>query len=117
MTELFEGLNGNIHAGSAGDIVEDDRGLDTVRDDREVVDQTRLGGLVVVGCYEQQTVCTELFCFQRQLDGIACVIAAGASDDGNAVLCVVDGELDALGRDLVLHRAGRDDAVAVLEGA
>ena len=36
---------------------------------------------VVVWCYYQQSVCTQFFCFLRQLNGISSVIAAGTCND------------------------------------
>ena len=59
-----------------------------------MLNQTLLGGLVVVRGNGQQTVCTCLRCKLAQLNGVSRVIGTGTCDNRNAAIDMVDTKLN-----------------------
>ena len=70
---------------AARDVVGDDRQVGGGRDLLEVADDRALRRLVVVRRDDEDPVDAELGRLFRQVDGVACVVGAGAGDDGGAL--------------------------------
>ena len=90
---------------AGGDIVEDDRLGAGIGNGCKEFDEAVLGGLVVVGCDQQHGIGACLASEFGQLDGIGCVIGAGACNDRYTSCHLLDTEAD--GRLMLLIGQGR----------
>ena len=92
--ETCGGVDADFDAAAAGDAVEDDAAGGGVGDGFEVLEETFLGGFVVVGADLEDGFAAGGFCGFGEFDGFVGAVAAGAADDGAAAVGEFGGEGD-----------------------
>ena len=105
LREHLVSLRLNVQPRTAGHVVQDDRGVDMVRNRRVMGDQAVLRRLVVIRGHAEQTVHPEVLRLLGEVDRILGAVAPGPGDDGDALIDVVDAEFDG-GGVLLMGQAG-----------
>ena len=78
------GGGGDVAPGAGGDVVQDAGHTAGVRNIGKELNQTVLGGLIIIGGHQQHGVGAHLARVFGQVDGIGGIVAAGTRDDRNA---------------------------------
>ena len=94
MSQTAERGRQQVGAGTAGNVVGDQRHVDGFGDGLEVTVQTFLGGLVVIGGDQQRTVGPGFLGKAGQADGFDGIVGTGTGQDGHTPLDLVDTDLD-----------------------
>ena len=94
--QFFHGGGQQIAAGAAGDVVEDHRNGGSVGNGGEMLDQTLLGCLIVVGSYHQQGIGTHFAGIFGVVQHMVGVVSADTGNDRNALCHPLHGETDDL---------------------
>ena len=74
----------HIGHGAAGNVVQHQRQINRLGDGLEMLEQTFLGGLVVIGHDLQLAIGTHIFGTAGQFDGLGCRVGAAARHDGDS---------------------------------
>lgn len=90
LAQLVVGLRGEGAAGTGGHVIHDDGGMYPVGDVGVVLDETGLGGLIIIRSDDEQAVDAAGLCVQGQIQGGHGAVAAGAGDDLDPVIHLLD---------------------------
>ena len=85
------GLHGDVHARSAGHVVDDHRNVYRVRDGRVVRHKALLRALVVIGSDHEQRACADRRGNTAHFQAMSRVVASGAGDDLTAAGGILNG--------------------------
>ncbi len=90
-SEARYGFDADLDSATAGDAVEHDWQFCCVGDGAEVLEQSLLGGAVVVGGDDESGVGSALFCLVGEGDGLGGGVRSGAGHDDAASFGLLDG--------------------------
>ena len=92
--ELAVGFRLDVEARAARHVIGNDRRMDVIGNIGIMPDQACLGGFVIIGSNDEQTINSCFFRFVGEVNGICRIIAARAGNHRNTVCRVVDRKLN-----------------------
>lgn len=90
LAQFIIGLSSELRTGSGGYVVHDNGRMHSVGNVSIVLNQTGLGGLIIIRCHDQQAVCTAGLCIQRQIQSGTGAVATGTGNDLYPVIDFLD---------------------------
>ena len=94
LAQLVVGFCGESGAGSRGHVIHDDGGMYPVSDVGVVLDKTGLSGLIIIRSDDEQAIHAAGLCVQGQIQGGHGAVAAGAGDDLDPMIDLLDAVFD-----------------------
>lgn len=94
LAQLVVGFCGESGAGSRGHVIHDDGGMYPVSDVGVVLDKTGLSGLIVIRSDDEQAIHAAGLCVQGQIQRGHGAVTAGAGDDLDPVIHLLDAVFD-----------------------
>ena len=94
LAQLVVGFCGESGAGSRGHVIHDDGGMYPVSDVSVVLDKTGLSGLIIIRSDDEQAIHAAGLCVQGQIQGGHGAVAAGAGDDLDPMIGLLDAVFD-----------------------